>query len=105
MNTICPKECKHKMEVDDSVHVIDIREDFEYDFCNIGCKNIPMQTLLDTSDDLDSSNTYILMCQTGKRAHALANLLKCEKGLQNIIVMEGGIENWKEKNDPSLILE
>ncbi|MEJ6589845.1 MAG: rhodanese-like domain-containing protein [Crocinitomicaceae bacterium] len=105
MNTICPILCKKKMEEDSSMHIIDIRESFEYEFSNIGSQNIPMQKLLDTSNNLDASKTYILMCKTGKRAFALANLLELEKGMKNILVMEDGINGWKEKNDPSLIIE
>ena len=105
MNTICPKECKHKMQTDASIQVIDIREAFEYEFCNLGNDHIPMQDFLDNADALDRSKTYVLMCKSGNRAHALANLLKCEKGLDNILVMDGGIMGWKEKNDPSLIIE
>ena len=105
MNTICPKECKHKMQADPSIQVIDIREAFEYEFCNLGNNHVPMQTFLDNADDLDKTQTYVLMCRTGQRAEALANLLKCEKGMDNILVMAGGITGWKEKNDPSLILE
>lgn len=105
MNTICPKECKRRINNNANIEVIDIRETFEYEFSNIGCKNIPMQTLLDNVNDLNNDKTYVLMCKTGQRAEALANLLKCEKGFSNILVMTDGITGWQQKNDPSLILE
>ena len=105
MNTICPKECMQRMQADASFKVIDIRETFEYEFCNLGNDHVPMQTFLDNADTLDKTKTYILMCKSGNRAQALANLLKCEKGMNNILVMDGGITGWKEKNDPSLIIE
>ena len=105
MNTICPKECKLKMNSNDNIELIDIREAFEYEFSNIGSKNIPMQTLLDNVNELDHDKTYILMCKTGQRAEALANLLKYEKGFSNVLVMTNGITGWKQKNNPSLILE
>ena len=53
MNTICPKECKLKMNSNDNIELIDIREAFEYEFSNIGGKHIPMQTFMDNSNDLD----------------------------------------------------
>ena len=105
MKTICPEECKRKMQDDPSIKVIDIREAFEYEFCNLGNDHIPMQDFLDNADSLDETQTYVLMCKSGNRALALANLLTCEKGLNNILVMEGGIMGWKEKNDPSLNIE
>ncbi|MBG39262.1 MAG: hypothetical protein CL857_04985 [Cryomorphaceae bacterium] len=105
MKTICPKECKLKMQDNPSLKVVDIREAFEYEFCNLGNVHIPMQDFLDNVDSLDKTKTYVLMCKSGNRASALANLLICEKGLNNILVMEGGIMGWKEKNDPSLNIE
>lgn len=105
MNTICPKKCKQKMQDNVSLQIIDIREAFEYEFCNIGSAHIPMQDFLDNVDELDKTKTYILMCKSGNRAQALANLLECERGMSNILVMEGGISGWKEKNEPSLIIE
>ena len=105
MKTICPEECKRKMRDDPSIKVIDIREAFEYEFCNLGNDHIPMQDFLDNADSLDETQTYVLMCKSGSRASALANLLTCEKGLNNILVMEGGIMGWREKNDPSLNIE
>ena len=64
MNTICPKECKLKMNENDNIELIDIREAFEYEFSNIGCKHIPMQTFLDNANDLDPKKTYVLMCKS-----------------------------------------
>ena len=65
MNTICPILCKKKMEEDSSMHIIDIRESFEYEFSNIGSQNIPMQKLLDTSNNLDAvSYTHLTLPTT-----------------------------------------
>ena len=105
MNTILTNECKHTIQSDPSIQVIDTQEAFEYVCCNLGNNHIPLEHFLDNVDVLDRSKTYVLMCKSGNRAHALANLLKCEKGLDNILVMDGGITGWKEKNDPSLIIE
>jgi rhodanese-related sulfurtransferase len=45
------------------------------------------------------------MCQSGRRAEAVVNLLETEFHFPNVFVMEGGILGWIEHVDPSLKLD
>jgi len=42
------------------------------------------------------------MCQSGRRAEAVVNLLETEYHFPHVFVMEGGINGWIEHVDPSL---
>jgi rhodanese-related sulfurtransferase len=42
------------------------------------------------------------MCQSGRRAEAVVNLLETEFHFPQVFVMEGGILGWIEHVDPSL---
>ena len=61
--------------------------------------------LIDNYDDLDSKNQIVILCRSGRRAEAVANLIECETQLNDVWIVEGGIKAWKEKVDPSLNLE
>ncbi|MDB2408487.1 rhodanese-like domain-containing protein [Crocinitomicaceae bacterium] len=105
MKTICPKECKDRIAKGENLEIIDIRELYEYDQCNIGSRHIPMSEIIDNYDDLDSKNQIVILCRSGRRAEAVANLIECETQLNDVWIVEGGIKAWKEKVDPSLNLE
>jgi rhodanese-related sulfurtransferase len=45
------------------------------------------------------------MCRSGKRAESVANWLESDFHFSNVIIIEGGITQWKEQVDPSIILE
>jgi rhodanese-related sulfurtransferase len=94
-----------KIKNQEAITIIDIREPYEIEVCSIGCKNIPMAEIGNHTDELRSIEQVVLMCRSGKRAESVANWLESDFQLNNIIVMEGGIVQWKEQVDPSLILE
>lgn len=85
--------------------VVDIRERYEYEFGNTGCPNIPMGEFCSRLTELPADKIIVLMCRSGKRASALANLLLMDYGMRNIAVLDGGIENWKLALDTSIRLD
>ena len=105
MKVICPRECKERIAQGESIKIVDVREFYEYDQCNIGSKHIPMAEIIERHKELDENDQLVIMCRTGKRAAAVANLLEHESSCKNVWVMEGGITGWKEKVDSSLNIE
>jgi rhodanese-related sulfurtransferase len=105
MKVICPKECKERITQGESIKIVDVREFYEYDQCNIGSKHIPMAEIIERQKELDENDQLVIMCRTGKRAAAVANLLEHESSCKNVWVMEGGITGWKEKVDSSLNID
>lgn len=105
MKVICPKECHERIDKGESIEIIDIRELYEYEACNIGSRHIPMAEVMDHVEELSNANKLAIMCRTGKRAEAVANLLECETPLEEVLIIEGGLTGWKEKVDPSLNIE
>ena len=82
--------------------LIDIREPYECQVCAIGGIQIPMADVLSRLQEFSKDEALIIMCRSGKRAEALANLLESEHGFENIMVLEGGLDAWIEQVDPSL---
>ncbi|MEI8116331.1 MAG: rhodanese-like domain-containing protein [Flavobacteriia bacterium] len=105
MRYIDPKSCKERLSKEDSLIVIDIREDYEYQHCNAGFTHIPMGEIADRHAEIPSDKDVIIMCQSGRRAEAVVNLLETEFHFPTVFVMEGGILGWIEHVDPSLKLD
>ena len=100
-----PKEAKELLNTETEFKILDVRENYEHDQCNISCMHIPMSDIKNNLDNLKKIKKIAFMCRSGKRAEAVANWLEKEHYFQNLIVIEGGILNWKEQIDPSLEIE
>jgi adenylyltransferase/sulfurtransferase len=59
------------------------------------------------SSDLELPNdkNIVVMCRSGKRAEAVANLLLTDYSLSNVYILDGGIIAWKENIDNTLDLD
>jgi len=85
---------------------LDIREFFEYEAVNIGWVNVPMAqvTAYLENEKISKDHEILLLCNTGKRACALANLLSTEAQFLKVYVVEDGLHGWKQWVDPHLVL-
>jgi len=104
MEFISPEICKQVIENNQGI-IIDIRENYEFSNCNLGFKHIPMGEISERISEIPDNKKVIIMCQSGKRAEAVANLLETEYKLPSIFVMQGGILGWKEQIDQTLQLD
>lgn len=77
--------------------ILDVRDQYEVDICSIESLHIPMDELFGRLDELPTDKSIAVMCRSGKRAEAVANILITEHDFTNTVVMEGGILAWIEK--------
>jgi rhodanese-related sulfurtransferase len=105
MRSISALELNEALKRGQNYQIIDIREPYEYTACNIGSMHIPMGDLCDRLAELPSTKNVVIMCRSGKRAEAMANLLTTDFELNNIWILEGGILAWKEQVDQTLDLD
>ena len=89
-----PEEYHKRRLTDPDLLLIDIRETYEYDFENLGGKNVPMGELLDRLDEIPKNKTVILHCQSGNRAKKMNEVLNF-MGYSNVLHLEGNIEIFK----------
>lgn len=85
--------------------IIDVREPYEFQKANIGSVHIPMADICSEIKQLPADKTIVIMCQSGRRAEAVANLLIADYKMENVVVMEGGINAWKEQVDQTLCFD
>jgi len=93
---------KEKLNNNERVSIIDIREQYELDICKIDAVHIPMADIQKRISEIPLDIPVVILCRSGKRASALVNLLVAEYNMKNICVLEGGILAWIKEVDNQL---
>lgn len=102
MKVISPESLKAKKDANEKYCLLDIREPYEYEICKIGGLQIPMGEVVSRIDELPKDQTIVVMCRSGARSAAMANLLETDYHFEDIAVLDGGILGWIEAVDQSL---
>ena len=102
---LSPKKIQQLIKEGEDIHILDVRENYEYNQCSICSSHIPMGEITNQIKKISTIKNIALLCRSGRRAEAVANLLEQEYKMSDVIVVQGGLINWKEEVDPSLILE
>lgn len=97
MNTITAQELKAKIDNKEDFQLIDIREDYEYDDYNIGGENIPLDTVMSSTDKISPSKLVVFCCNSGKRSAAIIHALKRKSNLTELYSLEGGISEYQKE--------
>lgn len=104
MSQISVQELKILLDKGEDVQIIDIREIHEVDSGTIGGTHIPMANLLERSAEIRRDIPVVIHCKSGSRASAMVHILRTEKELNNVVLLEGGIEAWARDIDPTVIV-
>jgi rhodanese-related sulfurtransferase/TusA-related sulfurtransferase len=84
-----------KMENNEDMVVLDVRESVEYAFNHIPDDvSIPLGELENRMDELNKENEIYVVCRTGNRSDLAAQKL-AEKGFTNVINVVPGMCQWK----------
>lgn len=95
-------QLKAKIDRGDDFFLIDVREPYEYQICNIpGAKLIPLGELPRRLNELDRDAEIVAHCKSGRRSQQAVDLMK-SNGFRNVLNMAGGILAWSDKVDPSV---
>ena len=90
-----------KMLKNDEVVLLDVREPYETEICNIkGSLFIPMNEIPQNIEQLDKEKRYAVMCHSGVRSLYVSNYLN-SLGYSTLNVT-GGIERWATDVDKSM---
>ncbi len=94
MKHISPEELKQRID-DDSLFLLDVREQSEHQEFNIGGKLIPLGELMLHSHEIPSDQTVVVYCKKGIRSQIAIQRLEEKLGLNNLINLKGGMDAWK----------
>ena len=96
-----PKEFKDYL-VDDEVTLVDVREQWEFDICQIkGAILIPLGEIAMTYVNLNKYSNIALYCHSGIRSMHVADFL-LSKGFQSLVNLQGGIDAWAQEIDTTV---
>ncbi|MBL4754359.1 MAG: molybdopterin-synthase adenylyltransferase MoeB [Flavobacteriales bacterium] len=99
---ITATELKQRLDNNEDIQIIDVREANEYELCNMGGELISLGTIPDNADKISKDKTVVVHCHHGMRsANAIMHLTNNE-GFTNLLNLKGGIHAWSTEVDPSV---
>ena len=98
---LTPKEFKDYL-VDDEVTLVDVREQWEFDICQIkGAILMPLGEIAMTYVNLNKDSKIALYCHSGIRSMHVADFL-LSQGFESLANLQGGINAWATEIDPEM---
>lgn len=97
MEDISTTELYNRLKQGEKIHVIDVREPWEYDEFNIGGTLIPLGNLQGAIDDLEAwkHDEVVVHCRSGARSAAAKDFM-LRQGFSNVRNLMGGIMAWPD---------
>lgn len=100
MQSITATALNNKLQDKEPIMLVDVREQFEHDFFNIGGTLIPLGTLFENSSLIPNDKPVVLYCQKGIRSMIAIQRLQQKFGYDNLINLSGGMDAWKREVQP-----
>jgi rhodanese-related sulfurtransferase len=97
---ISPDEVKSKLDVGESLTLLDVREPWEFETARIdGAKLMPMGDVPSRAhEELDPEDHVVVVCHHGVRSMTVTAWLR-QQGFEKAQSMRGGIDAWSRQVD------
>jgi rhodanese-related sulfurtransferase/TusA-related sulfurtransferase len=93
-NVVTNEELQAKMENNETITIVDVREPAEYALGHIpGAKSIPLGELEARMGELNQTDVIYVVCRTGTRSDLAAQKL-AENGFTNVFNVVPGMSQW-----------
>jgi len=102
MKEITVQELKQMKDEGKDFQLIDVREQHEFDLCNLGGDLIPLNTVMDDPDKISKDKPVVVHCRSGARSANAIMALSERYGYDNLSNLKGGILAWSQEIDPSV---
>lgn len=102
MQEITVQQLKSMKDAKEDFQLIDVREEYEHDICQIGGELIPMGEVNDNVDKISRDKKVVVHCRSGKRSATVIQMLEQAHGFKNLYNLKGGILAWADEIDSSL---
>ena len=97
-----PHELYARINNNESIVVLDVREDWEWRIANIGGIHIPLFYLPTRYGELDPHQPIVCLCHRGLRGAQAAGFLRW-KHFISVRSLVGGIDAWSVTVDPKVV--
>lgn len=95
-------ELKQMLDNKEDFQLIDVREQHEYDICNLNGELIPMGEVPDNTDKISKDKPVVIHCRSGARSGRICEYLESNLGYNNLYNLKGGILAWADEIDPTM---
>lgn len=102
MKNISVNELKNKLDQGEKIQLIDVREPFEHQICQLDAELIPMNTITSQLDRIETDIPVVVFCHHGMRSAMVIDYLEQHMGLKNLYNLEGGIHAWAKEVDEAM---
>jgi rhodanese-related sulfurtransferase len=98
MTDITVHELHERMQKNEALNIIDVREVYEYEEFNINAKNIPLGELPRRMDEVSTNKDeeIIIHCRSGARS-GQAKMYLMSEGFTNVRNLLGGMLSWQSE--------
>jgi len=96
------KSLKNKLDNNENLTLIDVRENQELQICKIkDALHIPMALIPTRLNEINFKSPVIIMCKSGGRSAQVCQYLN-EQGYLNVYNLRGGIISWALEIDSNM---
>ena len=86
--------------IEDGYHVVDVREDWEWDRGHLpGAKHVVLSSILANPTSQKFQDKTIFVCGVGERS-AVASEMAVALGVKDVVNFRGGTKAWKDAGLP-----
>src|SRR5437588_12068940 len=94
---VTPAELLQKLQKQEDLQLIDVREAHEHEQFNIGGRLIPLDEIMKSAATIPKDKEVILYCKIGIRSQVAIQRLQERFGFTNLVNLRGGMEAWKRE--------
>ncbi|MBI5470793.1 MAG: rhodanese-like domain-containing protein [Ignavibacteriae bacterium] len=102
MKTITVEQLKTLMDTKADFQLIDVREQKEKAFADIGGELIPMGVAVLQANKISRDKQVVVYCRSGNRSGRIIAELQHRYGFANLYNLSGGILAWADRIDRSV---
>jgi len=103
MKEVTVQELKQMFDTKEDFQLIDVREPYEFEICDLGGELIPIGTIMDNADKISKEKTVVIHCRSGQRSKTAILNLEEKFGFKNLFNLRGGILAYSDEIDHSKI--
>jgi molybdopterin/thiamine biosynthesis adenylyltransferase/rhodanese-related sulfurtransferase len=98
---ISVEELKQRLDAKEDLFILDVREQHEYQICNLKGHLIPLNDLPRRVHELDPGKEMVVHCRSGARSARAVGFLR-QAGFTKAKNLAGGILAWADRIDPNV---
>lgn len=98
---ISVQELQALREAEADIFILDVRNQDEYEICNLGGHLIPITELPNRLNELNPEQHIIVHCHAGGRSSRATQFL-IQNGFKHVDNLRGGISAWANEIDPKM---